>query len=67
MTTSQLVEFKRIFEMQMIGGMALEWPEYDDAEGSFQWPEEMKYDLNVYEWMQLMLMGYQWGLSNASV
>lgn len=67
MTNSELIEFQRIFEEQMIGGTVLEWPEYDIAEGSFEWPEEMKYDRQVYEWMQLMLMGYQWGLANASV
>lgn len=67
MTNSQLIEFKRIFEEQMLEGRTLEWPEYDFKQDSFIWPEEMEYDLQAYEWMQLTLMGYQWGLTNASV
>lgn len=67
MNTVQLVKFKCIFEEQMAGGTVLEWPEYDAEAGSFNWPEEMKYELQMYEWMQLALMGYQWGLNNASI
>lgn len=67
MNTEQLVKFKRIFEERLAEGTGLDWPEYDNEENEFIVPDEPVYDFEMYEYMQLVLMGYQWGLDNASV
>lgn len=67
MTNLQLTEFQRIFEEQLAGGTVLEWPEYDAKEDAFILPDELEYPSELYEFMQAALLGYQWGLVNASV
>ena len=67
MNILQLMEFQRTFEERLVGGAVLDWPEYDSEDNEFIPPDEPVYDLEMYQFMQMALMGYQWGLDNATV